>query len=195
MISACMIVQDEEDCIERALNSINDYVDEIIVVDGGSIDRTRELVLRYPKAKLFDIPFEKNFALQYNNAIERASGDWILTLDADEYYNDYVGQNLLRLTQGDFDVYDFGDKTFIDGCLVNLFELYYHPRFFRNYCRFEGKLHSRLVNGKRGTRVNLDIMHYKTSKQQQDSNMLYWDMGQEPPPPWQKVDGKWIKVE
>jgi glycosyltransferase involved in cell wall biosynthesis len=195
MITACLIVQDEEECLVRALDSVDPYVDEIVVVDGGSKDKTREIALQYAKAKLFEIAFPRDFAQQKNNAIELASGDWILFLDADEYYMEYVGKSLpLLVDNGEFDAFSFSRKTFIDDRLVNPLHEDRQIRFFRSYCRYEGTLHECIGNFEKLGHCNLDIMHYKTREWQQKDNELYWDMGQEPPPGWQKIDGNWTWV-
>jgi len=196
MISACMIVQDEEVCVSRALDSIHDYVDEVIIVDGGSADRTRDIVLQYSKVRLFDIPFQMDFALQYNNAIERATGEWILMIDADEYYPKYTCENLIILTlvEPEADAFSFPTKTFVDGKLLNPHYPDPHIRYFRNYCRYAGKFHSSLIGFKKLIPSNLDLFHDKTAQQQWDSNFLYWDMGQAPQPGWQKIDGKWVNT-
>ncbi|HEY1832902.1 MAG TPA: glycosyltransferase family 2 protein [Solirubrobacteraceae bacterium] len=80
-ISACLIVQDEESRLPAALASL-DFCDELIVVDGGSRDRTRELA-REAGARVIENPWP-GFAAQRNVAIDAATGDWILEVDADE---------------------------------------------------------------------------------------------------------------
>lgn len=82
-ISQCMIVRDEEENIERALSWGRGTVDEQIVVDTGSRDRTAEIA-RSLGAKVFDFPWEDDFAKAKNFAISKAKGDWIAFLDADE---------------------------------------------------------------------------------------------------------------
>jgi len=195
MISACMIVQDEEECLNRALNSIYDYVDEIIIIDGGSVDKTREIALSYSKVKLYDIPFPGNFANQKNSAIEKASNDWILFLDADEYYDSYTMVNLQKLIdENEYDAYAFSRKTFIDGVLLNLFDLDFQIRLFRNYCIYKDSklgISEGIFGFKNLKHCNLDIKHYKRIEWQQKDNELYWDMGIEPPKGWSKIDGKW----
>lgn len=199
MISACMIVQDEEECLKRALDSIYDYVDEIIIIDGGSVDKTREIAVSYDKVKLFDIPFPKNFATQKNNAIEKASGDWILFLDADEYYDSYTMAALSGLvTIEEYDAYAFSRKTFIDGRLLNLFDQDYQTRFFRSHCRYEANeigISEKIVGYTNLQSCNLDIKHYKKEQWQQKDNELYWDMGHQPPAGWSKIDGKWTYTQ
>lgn len=194
-LSACMIVQDEEECLARALDSIEPYVDEIIIVDGGSIDKTKEIAISYAKVKIFDIPFPDNFAVQKNNAIERASGDWILFMDADEYYDDYTVANLARLMDnGKYDAYAFSRKTFIDGYLINIFNHDFQVRLFGNHCKYEaGELgFSEQVVGYNNLQLcNLVIKHYKKADWQHKDNVKYWNMGLTPPPGWLKVDGKW----
>lgn len=86
-ISLCMIVKDEERCIERCLESVYSTVDEIIVVDTGSSDRTLELIAKF-NAKVFHYKWDHNFSNARNHAIEQATGDYILQLDADEWLED-----------------------------------------------------------------------------------------------------------
>uniref|UniRef100_A0A6M3KEP3 Putative glycosyltransferase n=1 Tax=viral metagenome TaxID=1070528 RepID=A0A6M3KEP3_9ZZZZ len=194
MLSGCMIVQDEESCIARALNSLHPFVDEIVVVDGGSVDSTMQIAQSYEKVKLFEIPFARNFALQKNNALERASGDWLFLLDADEYIERYVGQSLARLISGEYgnyDAYGFNRQTFIDKWFANPANPDWQIRLFRNYVRYVHELHESPEGFKQLQLSNLSIKHYKTNAMQDKDNRLYWDMGQEPPNGWVKINDVW----
>jgi tetratricopeptide (TPR) repeat protein len=84
-LSVCMIVRDEAAMLPACLDSLGTDVAEIIVVDTGSQDNTRELAQSYPRVHLFDFPWGDNFAEARNFALAQAQSDWILTLDADEY--------------------------------------------------------------------------------------------------------------
>ncbi len=83
-ISACMIVKDEEEVLKRCLDSIHDWVDEIIIVDTGSTDKTVEIAEGYDKVKMFYQKWEDNFSKPRNYSMEQAIGDWIFIVDADE---------------------------------------------------------------------------------------------------------------
>ncbi|MGN7457234.1 tetratricopeptide repeat-containing glycosyltransferase family 2 protein [Paenibacillus pasadenensis] len=85
LISLCMIVKNEELVIERCLDSLKEVVDEIIVIDTGSIDRTKQLALSYTD-HVHDFVWVNDFSRARNEAIRRANGRWILFLDADEYF-------------------------------------------------------------------------------------------------------------
>lgn len=80
-ISVCIITLNEEHNIRECLESIQ-WVDEIIVIDSGSEDRTVSICEEFG-AKIFHQPF-KGFRDQKNEALEKASHDWILSIDADE---------------------------------------------------------------------------------------------------------------
>ena len=80
-ISACLIVQDEQERIAAALQSVA-FCDETIVVDGGSSDATTEIA-RAAGARVIENPWP-GFAAQRNVALDAARSDWILEIDADE---------------------------------------------------------------------------------------------------------------
>lgn len=83
-ISQCMIVKNEEHNIRRALSWGKSLMYEQIVVDTGSTDNT-VAIAKEMGAKVFEIEWEDDFSKAKNCAIEKASGDWIAFLDADEY--------------------------------------------------------------------------------------------------------------
>ncbi|HEX3517927.1 MAG TPA: glycosyltransferase family 2 protein [Solirubrobacteraceae bacterium] len=80
-ISACLIVQNEQERLAAALQSVS-FCDETIVVDGGSSDRTVEIA-RAAGAVVIENPWP-GFAAQRNLALDRATGDWVFEIDADE---------------------------------------------------------------------------------------------------------------
>jgi pentatricopeptide repeat protein len=83
-LTLCMIARDEQANISKALDSVADIVDEIIVVDTGSQDETKDIARKY-NAKIIDIEWEKDFSKAKNAGLRSATGDYILCLDADEY--------------------------------------------------------------------------------------------------------------
>ncbi|MFH2056819.1 MAG: glycosyltransferase, partial [bacterium] len=82
-VSLCMIVKNEEEFLPRCLASVKNVVDEIIIVDTGSEDRTVEIAESFG-AKVFHHPWQNSFSLHRNQSIEYATCDWVLILDADE---------------------------------------------------------------------------------------------------------------
>lgn len=82
-ISLCMIVRDEESTIGRCLDSVRDICDEVIIVDTGSTDRTKEIVEKYTD-QIFDFTWIDDFAAARNFAFAQATMDYILWLDADD---------------------------------------------------------------------------------------------------------------
>ncbi len=82
-LSVCMIVKDEEKHLAECLTSVREVASEIIVGDTGSADRTKEIAQEYG-AKVLDVPWTDDFAAARNAVLKEATGDWILSLDADE---------------------------------------------------------------------------------------------------------------
>lgn len=82
-ISLCMIVKNEEKILARCLDSICDLMDEIIIVDTGSTDKTKEIAAGYTD-KIFDFTWTENFADARNFSFSKAECEYIYTADADE---------------------------------------------------------------------------------------------------------------
>lgn len=82
-LSACLIVRDEQDALPRCLASLAGIVSQIVVVDTGSIDRTREIA-REHGALLASHPWNEDFAAARNTSLALATEPWILVIDADE---------------------------------------------------------------------------------------------------------------
>ena len=138
LITAAMIVRNEEQFLGDCLASIAGLVDEVVVVDTGSHDRTREIA-REHGARVFEFPWTDDFSAARNRALELSRGEWILYIDADERMRpgaaDQVRAQLAagRDTAGEY--------------------VWLHPRpghtayrvlrFFRNHpaIRFEGVIH------------------------------------------------------
>jgi tetratricopeptide (TPR) repeat protein len=82
-LTLCMIVKNEEVTLSRTLDSVKGLVDEMVVVDTGSRDRTREIAREFG-ARVYDFEWCDDFAVARNECLKHAQGDWILVLDADE---------------------------------------------------------------------------------------------------------------
>lgn len=95
-ISACIIMLNEERCIKRCIESIRNHVDEIIIVDTGSTDNSKNIVLNMncDTIKLYDYIWKDDFSDARNYASKKASKDWLIHIDADEYIEDTNSYNL-----------------------------------------------------------------------------------------------------
>ncbi len=91
-VSAVIITKNEEVNIEDCLKSVS-WVDEIVIVDSGSEDKTLEICKKF-KAKIFHNPIDKGLNFNKNLGNDHASGDWILSLDADERISDGLAQEI-----------------------------------------------------------------------------------------------------
>lgn len=97
-ISACVMVKNEEKNLPRWIQSMQGLADEMIVVDTGSTDRTIEIA-QEAGAKVFHMPWQNDFATPKNYAIDQAQGDWIIFLDADEYFLPASKEKVLEVLQ------------------------------------------------------------------------------------------------
>jgi tetratricopeptide (TPR) repeat protein len=143
LLSAALIVRNEARHLEECLLSIKDLVDEIVVVDTGSIDASDDIARRFG-AHLFEVAWRDDFAAARNEALERARGEWILYIDADERVHPTSRHHLGKL---------LGEPSLV-GCYVRLHAhvghtAYREMRLFRNdsRIRFEGIIHENIWPG------------------------------------------------
>lgn len=148
-LSACYIVKNEERVLRKSMNSLRNAVDEFIVVDTGSEDRTVSIAKEFG-AKVYVSPWEEDFSKPRNLAIDKATGDWIVFLDADEYVSEETQGNLrsilnhlpaeaadgLALPLRNIDM-DHGGEILIDSFAIRIF-----PK--REGLRFRGRIHEEL---------------------------------------------------
>src|SRR5262249_5134612 len=82
-VSLCMIVKNEEGNLPACLESVRDLVDELVIVDTGSVDRTKEVAGRFG-ARVVDFAWVDSFAAARNETLKNATGDWVFWMDADD---------------------------------------------------------------------------------------------------------------
>lgn len=174
-ISGVMIALDEEHCIEAAITKLNPWVDEIVLLDGGSKDKTVELVKNLNlDVRIYQFPFTYHFGDQKNMAMSLANYPWILFLDPDEYLEGDTPNDLRKIIKEAIPKHDclaLTRKNFIDGKYVGD---EWQLRFHRSFCRYFLPLHEELVGWKsRKNLTNPYIVHKKTSKHQEKQNQFY----------------------
>ncbi|NLI13371.1 glycosyltransferase [Pelotomaculum propionicicum] len=166
-LSLCMIVKDEEEHILSCINSVKHLVDNIIVVDTGSLDATVKLAMA-AGAKIFNCKWTGDFAEARNFALEQAVSDWIMVLDADEILDsvDLAEFNKL-LCAPQVEGYFLNIRSYL-GTGADMTEDQV-VRLFRNNpaYRFSGAIHEQIApsildaNGGKGLTVApLTIIHY-----------------------------------
>ena len=97
-ISVCMIVKNEEAVLARCLNSLQGIAEEIIIVDTGSTDRTKEIAAKYTD-KIYDFTWIHDFAAARNFAFSKATKEYIYSADADEVLEEKDRQKFMQLKQ------------------------------------------------------------------------------------------------
>ncbi|MFZ5898316.1 MAG: glycosyltransferase [Bacillota bacterium] len=143
-LSLCMIARNEADNIGRAIRSVKDFVDEIIVVDTGSTDDTPE-VARLLGAKVIKEQWRNDFSAVRNTSLEHATGDWIFFLDCDEELVRKSGPELRKVIQDSrYQAYFVLVSNVTDAGVELTFP---SIRLFRNRkeFRFTGQIHEQIA--------------------------------------------------
>ena len=144
-LSVAMITMNEERILEKTLESVKDIADEIVIVDSGSTDRTEEIAKKY--GAKFYVESWKGYGPQRNSAIDKASGEWILNIDADEEISPELQKRILEIKNSkdsgsvfniNFTSVCFGKKIRYGGWSNS-----YHIRLFR---KSAGRFNSNTVH-------------------------------------------------
>lgn len=177
-ISLCMIVKNEEEVLGRCLDSIRQSVDEIIIVDTGSTDRTVCEAEKYTD-KIYHFEWRDDFSAARNYALERGSCDYLMWMDADDVLPEGEAGRLKELKNsldGDTDFvmlpyaaafHDDGSPSF----------LYYRERIIRNGKGhlFKGRVHEAIpVKGKL-VYSDIRIEHRKTGRSDGNRNLRIYE--------------------
>jgi len=163
MLSLCMIVKNEEENLKSCLSQLVNFVDEIIIADTGSSDNTKTIASEFTD-KIYDFKWCSDFSKARNFSISKASNDWILVLDADEFIVDFNRDNLNKF------INDFSSKNKVGRIQrINIMDdsndnKKYIERvnrlFNRKYFHYEGIIHEQIValNNKTYKTENVDII-------------------------------------
>ena len=178
-VSLCMIVRDEESVLGRCLESIKDVVDEIIVVDTGSVDKTREVAAGYTD-RIYDFPWCDDFSAARNFAFSKGTGEYLMWLDADDVFPAAEKRGFFDLKEAlekhPWDVvmmvYDVG---FDENGKVSF--SYYRERLIRNcpQAKWEGCVHEVIPPFGEVQYVNIHFEHRKEGKAYSDRNLKIYE--------------------
>ncbi|HKI33740.1 MAG TPA: glycosyltransferase [Gemmataceae bacterium] len=147
-VSLCMIVKNEEHHLPDCLRSVAGLFDEVIVVDTGSADATRD-VARGFGARVFDLPWPDSFGAARNESLRHASGQWILWLDADDRLDEDNRKRLREVLAGlgeERDAYAMKVRSVLDANRTT-FRLLDQVRLFRNLpeVRWDYRVHEQIL--------------------------------------------------
>lgn len=175
-ISLCMIVLNEDKFLGRSLANASPYVDEIVIVDGGSKDMTLKIAESF-KARIVHSKWNDDFAAQRNISLKHATKNWILVMDADEIYEKKLLQELQKLANNNIgiDAFAFPRRNYIDGKQTSAYPDRQTRFFVRNKkIKYVKPVHEQVVGFRRiASPMDLHIIHRKTSERQAVQNARY----------------------
>lgn len=178
-VSLCMIVKDEEAVLGRCLDSICDAVDEIIIVDTGSTDRTKEIASHYTD-RIFDFRWIDDFSAARNYSFSKASMEFALWMDADDVITPQGREAFLKLKNApldDADVIMMRYNAAFDETGKPVFT-YYRERMVRRSISFawKGRVHEVIVhNGRVRYAEDVAISHLPVKTSYSDRNLRIYE--------------------
>lgn len=166
-LSVVLAVYNEEENLGRCLESVKNIADEIVVVDGNSTDKTVEIAKKYKAKIIFTANSETHFHVQKNMAIDAATGEWILQLDADEIVSPELAKEISFIInlKSDINGYWMNRKNWFLSRFLTKGGQYPDPTL-RLYRRGKGRLPARdvheqaVVEGETG-HLKHDLFHYR----------------------------------
>lgn len=177
-VSLCMIVKNEEHHLPRCLSSVRGLMDELIIVDTGSTDRTREIATELG-AKVFDFPWIDDFAAARNFSFSKATMDYCMWLDADDILTEKDAQDFLHLKEAlppQTDVVMMRYHTAFDDTGKPTFT-YYRERLLRRAAGFlwEGTVHEAITPSGNILYSEVAVSHKKLGTGDPDRNLRIYE--------------------
>lgn len=166
-ITLAMIVKNEEKDLGRCLESAKNIFDEIVIVDTGSTDRTKEIAESYG-AKIYDFEWINDFSVARNYATEKSTNEWIVFLDADEVLDEGTKNEISRFVENNPDAigrFKFMHKVDRNGEVA--YKTSYASRLYKKNMKFTGKIHEQVATDLPRKNVGALIFHdgyYKKEK-------------------------------
>lgn len=165
-LSVALAVFNEEKNLKRCLDSVKKIASEIVVVDGGSTDKTVEIAKKF-KARVIETDNPLIFHINKQKAIDAAKGDWILQLDADERVSEKLGKEInevVRTNGGEYAAFWLPRRNYFLGRFMRKTGMYPDPviRLFKKgkaYLPCKNVHEQMEVEGKTGFLKN-DLQHY-----------------------------------
>lgn len=177
-LTLCMIVKNEEAVLERILSPVSEIVDEILIADTGSSDRTKELAGQYTSL-VFDFPWCNDFSAARNFLVEKVHTDYWMWLDADDILNE---ENLekLKLLKASLDkkvdVVMMDYAAGFDADKKVIFS-YYRERILKtsgNF-RWSGRVHEAIMPKGNIFYSDIEIQHRKYGQGDPDRNLRIYE--------------------
>ncbi|MBO4678053.1 MAG: glycosyltransferase family 2 protein [Lachnospiraceae bacterium] len=137
-ISACMIVKNEEKVLARCLDSLKGIWDELIIVDTGSTDKTKEIAAEYTD-KIYDFKWVDDFSAARNFSISKATCDYIYVPDADEVLDEANRERFLKLKEKllpEIEVVEMRYVNQLQNGTVYNFDKEYRPKLYKRLREF-----------------------------------------------------------
>ena len=176
-LSLCMIVKDEEKNLDNALKNSKIYADEIIIVDTGSKDRTKEIAFKYTD-KVFDFEWVNDFSKARNFAFDKANYEYLMWLDGDDFLLDDSVNNILKWKESEEDV-DVLMCPYVSSYIDDFTPTfqYLRERIVKNLpsLRFHDRVHEVIIpSGKVINCDNIKIYHNRTNKKYTPRNLMIY---------------------
>ena len=174
-----MIVKDEAETLWRCLNSVKSFISEIIIVDTGSKDETKEISAKF-NAKIYDFKWINDFSAARNFAFSKATSDYIMWLDGDDYINDDDIKKIKLLLENMDDSYDYVSAEYIlarnnDGKVTTSLRRNRIVKRKRGFV-WIGNVHEYLEVYGKGLEGNFSIEHGKVKEYTDRNLQIFKDM-------------------
>lgn len=168
MISLCMIVRNEEEVLGRCLASVRDFVDEIVIVDTGSQDKTKEIASKFT-SNIYDFCWEDDFAAARNFSFSQAREEYLLWLDADDVIEQEAQNRFASLKKMLKE-----ERPDVVMCKYKTGGLLYERERILKRCpeaKWRGHVHECIVRFGKTVHADFTVTHLPTGKERGDRNL------------------------